>query len=246
MPLLVPPHSTDFFSMSSTSASATSNASVMPNSNRNPLDDIDAFSTFADQDLTRLINAAATALRDRGLPPVPASLPPPPPVNVQHPRTADMWENARVKKIISSGLTPLYDGSSDQLIPTLNLINIRRRNEVWYSATFLTQDTATVDLVWQFSQAKLNVVLDQAKHLWTAADATTQSHTRGTQTYNNRLLGVFLLNLLTPEFAATLHSRIDPVYCADGPLLLVTMCQHIPPLIWLLLSLLKQRLGCLP
>jgi hypothetical protein len=32
-----------------------------------------------------------------------------------------MWENAKVEKIICSGLQPPYDRSSDKLIPTLNL-----------------------------------------------------------------------------------------------------------------------------
>jgi len=73
-----------------------------------------------------------------------------------------MWDNAKVEQIICAGLKPPYDGTADNLIPTLNLINVQRRNEVWYSATIIEQD------------GKYNL------------DATVRSHTRGTATYNNR------------------------------------------------------------
>jgi len=139
----------------------------------------------------------------------------------------DMWENAKVEQIICAGLKPAYDGTPDNLIPTLNLINIRRRNEVWNSATYILQGSEQVDLVTQFSKVKEETIINQAKKLWDTVDASTQSHTRGATTYNSRLLGLFLMNSLTPEFAALLHSRIDSKYCIDGSLLLHTMCQHI-------------------
>jgi hypothetical protein len=54
-----------------------------------------------------------------------------------------------------------------------------------------------------------------------------QSHTRGTLTYNAHLLGIFLTNPLTMDFAALIHTRIDDKYCANRPTLLHTMCHHI-------------------
>jgi len=42
-----------------------------------------------------------------------------------------------------------------------------------------------------------------------------------------RLFGVFLLNSLTADFAELIFSRIDQVYRMDGPLLFLTMCNHI-------------------
>jgi hypothetical protein len=38
--------------------------------------------------------------------------------------------------------------------------------------------------------------------------------------------GLFLMNSITNDFGSLLHSRIDSEYCSDGPLLLITMCQH--------------------
>jgi hypothetical protein len=213
---------------------------------------LDPFHAFGNQDLSNLINAAANALRSRGYPPPPppafqvspmpprqsSTIPPPPPRNPPSPlpenttmptvsRMPDMWENAKVEQIICAGLKPPYDGTADNLIPTLNLINIRRRNEVWYSATIIEQDGKYIDLITQFSQVKEATISQNSKLLWDNLDATVRSHTRGTATYNNRLLGVFLLNSLTADFAALLHSRIDTKYCSDGALLLHTMCQHI-------------------
>jgi hypothetical protein len=206
------------------------NQAVTPNDNRKSV--ADPFREFADLELTTLVSAAITALQARGLPFLPQFTQPRPSHTTPTPqifstpapskalsalpaprvkeRPSDMWDNAKVEQIICPGLKPLYDGSPEKLTPTMNLIIIRRRNEVWFPATFIVQDVAQIDLVMKFSQVKETTVLAQAKRLWSAPDANIQSHTRGTATYNNRLLGVFLMNSLTPEFAALLHARIDP------------------------------------
>jgi hypothetical protein len=125
--------------------------------------------------------------------------------NLPPPRPSDMWENAKVEHIICAGLKTTYDGSPNNLLPTLNLIHVRGTNEVWYPATFALQETETIDLILNFSKVKETTVLNQAKRLWDASNASLQSHTRGTDTNNNRLFGVFLMNSITPDLAATLH-----------------------------------------
>jgi hypothetical protein len=45
-----------------------------------------------------------------------------------------------------------YDGIPNNLIPTLNAIHIHRQNEVWFAATFITQDDIKLDIVHNFSQ----------------------------------------------------------------------------------------------
>ena len=214
----------------------------------------DPFHDFGDRELSTLVSAAIRALSARGIPPAPLfHLPPPvtpvaqrqvdmvpqalpdpprppaiaPPVIPVPTRQPDMWENAKVEQIICSGLKPAYDGSSERLLPTLSLIHIRRKNEVWHPATFIKDNGATIDLVQNFSQVTEAIVFAQARRLWSVPDASLQSHTRGTEIYNSRLFGVFLMNSLTPEFAALLHSRIDSQFCLDGPLLLFTMCQNV-------------------
>jgi hypothetical protein len=78
------------------------------------------------------------------------------------------------KQIACTGIKPLYDGSPQELIPTLNAIHIRSQNESWYRATFILQDGETLDLVRQFSKVKHNVVLNQARLLWADLDSNTQ------------------------------------------------------------------------
>jgi hypothetical protein len=152
----------------------------------------DPFHDFGDRELSTLVSAAIRALSARGIPPaphfqlpspvtpaaqrqinmVPPVMPDPPrpptivpPVLPATPRQPDMCENAKVEQIICSGLKPAYDGSSARLLPTLNLIHIRRKNEVWQPATFLTNNGATIDLVQNFSQVTEAIVLAQARRL---------------------------------------------------------------------------------
>ncbi len=176
------------------------------------------FSELNNDELFALVTLANKTLKERGA----ATTSP-----QANPKEPDIYDNAKFEQIACAGLQPKYDGTADKLIPILNLIHIRRQNEVWYCATFLQQEGQSIDLVRQFSKVTSATVLQRAQDLWGAAGAATQHHTRGSATYNARLLGVFLMNSLTNDFAALLHSRIDPAYSSDGPLLLHTMCTHI-------------------
>lgn len=179
----------------------------------------DTFSDLNDDKLQVLTNLAINTLRNRGIHgtnvPSPAS------------KIPDVFDNAKYEQIACTGIKPPYNGSSQDLIPTLNMIHFRRQNEVWCSATFITQDGKNLDLIRNFSQAKHDVILTQAKVLWDSEDSVTQRHVRGTKTYNARIFAVFLMNSVTPDFATLLQSRIDPAYSLDGPLLFFTMCTHI-------------------
>ncbi len=70
----------------------------------------------------------------------------------------DIFDNAKYEQIACNGLQPKYDGSPDELIPTLNTMHIQHQNEAWYVATFLIQDGSPIDLVWQFSQVRQETV----------------------------------------------------------------------------------------
>jgi hypothetical protein len=209
--------------------------------------DTSSIRDLGDEDLCALATDTLSAMRTRGLPPpeVPilhfgslASSSPP-----NHRRTysgpvgfsssvgaklmPDIYANAHFEQIACAGLATKFDGSSEQLIPTLDLIHIRRINEVWNSATYIKRNGVMIDLIHNFSKVTLADVQHQAKMLWATSDVEILRHTRGTATYNARLFGIFLLNSLTPDIAALLFSRIDQTYCMDGPLLFITMCQHI-------------------
>jgi hypothetical protein len=174
---------------------------------------------MTDEELVNLMSVAASTLRDHGSP---SFLPP-----SQSLKVPDVFDNVKYEQIACAGLKPHYDGSPQELMPTLNAIHIRRQNEAWYPATFILQDGKELDLIRHFSRVHVTTVLDQAKLLWDVPESMTQRHTHGTKTYNSRLFALFLTNSITPSFASLLHSQIDPKYCNDGPLLLLIMCLHI-------------------
>jgi hypothetical protein len=177
------------------------------------------FDQLDDNELCVLATMALNTIRQRGIPHVFPLL--------QQPKQPDMFDNAKIEHIICAGLKPPYDGSPEKLLSTLNLIQIRRTNEIWYPATFMDQDHEKVDIVQHFSKLNEATVKERAVALWNDPDASTQCHQRGTPMYYACLLGVFLMNSITNEFALLLHSRIDHAYSSDGPLLLYTMCSHI-------------------
>jgi hypothetical protein len=178
------------------------------------------FDDLDDNELCVLATMALSTIKQRGIPHVL-------PFQQQHTKQPDMLENAKIEQIICSGLKPQYDGSPEKLLPILNLIHIRRKNVVWYPATFIIQDNETIDIVNHFSKIQETTIKDCASTLWDSPDASIQCHTRGTPTYYARLLGVFQMNSITNDFALLFHSHIDQAYSSDGPLLLYTMCSHI-------------------
>lgn len=54
------------------------------------------------------------------------------------------------------------------------------------------------------------MIQKKAVELWDNQDALVTRHTRGTETYNSRLLALLLMNSLTADVAAMLHGHIDP------------------------------------
>jgi hypothetical protein len=177
------------------------------------------FNDLNDEELQVLTNLALNALKNRGIlypPPIPPT-----------PKPPDIFDNANYEQIACACLQPTYNGSPDELILTLNMIHIRHLNKVWYAAMFLFQGNSNIDLVRRFSQVKQETVQNKARELWDNPNSMTLRHTREMETYNSRLLALFLTNLLTADFAALLHSQIGPIYSTDGPTLLFTMCNHI-------------------
>jgi hypothetical protein len=151
----VVPTSTDINSILGTST-------VTPRHQRARTPNDELFSELGDRDLSAIIQAAALALQNRGCPLPPSLLPH---ASLAGPssfpqRVPDMWDNAKVEQIICASLKQVYDSSQENLLPTLNLIQIRRKNEVWCPATYLLQYSKTVDLVQQFSQVREETVLN--------------------------------------------------------------------------------------
>jgi hypothetical protein len=88
---------------------------------------------LADTKVQHLLSLTLEAMRVRGLS-IPCELTSS--SSVRH----DMYNNTCFTQIACIGLTQKYDGSPDNLIPTLNLTHIRHLNEVWGAATYFTQN----------------------------------------------------------------------------------------------------------
>jgi hypothetical protein len=160
------------------------------------------FSDLDDDELFVLASLASKTLRDHG-----STL-----TNIVTPedKGPNMFDNAKFEQIACAGLQPKYDGTAAQLIPTLNAIHIRQNNEVWYSATFLIQDSTKLHLIQHFSKAKHDVILQQAAVLWDNPNSVTQRHICGTETYKSRLLALFLMNSITKNWHVFCIAELIP------------------------------------
>ncbi len=138
------------------------------------------------------------------------------------PKVLDIFDNAKFEQVACAGLQPKYNGSPDELIPTLNAIHFQHQNKVWYAATFLIQNGQFIDLLCHLSRITQDTIKNKAKELWDNQDSLTLRHTRGTEMYNSRLLAVFLINskifwhyyiaILTPSTVQTvLHCYLQCV-----------------------------------
>ncbi len=104
----------------------------------------DNFKDLNNDELQVLVSLAINTLRDRGVS-LPSTL-------QAVPKQPDIFDNAKFEQIACAGLSSKYDGSPDNLIPTLNAIHIRRQNEVWITATYIMQDGKQLDIVRNFSE----------------------------------------------------------------------------------------------
>jgi hypothetical protein len=78
-----------------------------------------------------------------------------------------------------------------------------------------------IDPIKDFSKVTLETAKLHAKTLRDPPDAATLCHTRGANHYHSRLFALFLHNMMTPSFAALIHSRVDQItvwmahYCSS-------------------------------
>jgi hypothetical protein len=124
-------------------------------------------------------------------------------------------------------LKPAYDGSSEQLIPFLNRLDIRRQDEGWYPITFLTIQYNKYDLIRHFTKIDESVMLQEAKIRWTSTTLAVDKHTIDHPTYNARVLARLLLGSVTDDFCILIINRIPQEYRNDGPLILWIICNNV-------------------
>lgn len=108
----------------------------------------------------------------------------------------------------------------------MNVIHIRHQNEVLHVATLLLEDNQSI--IWFIISLKFVQKWSSRKQKIYGLIKKTLVllRSRGTETYNSRILALFLMNSMTADFAAMIHSCINPKYSLDGSFLLFTMCAH--------------------
>jgi hypothetical protein len=105
----------------------------------------------------------------------------------------EYYNNAKYEDIISKPIKLLYDGSSEQLIPFLNRLDIQRQDKGWYPITFLSIHGTRYDLIRHFATIDESVLLQEAKVRWTSSHVSTDKHTIVHPTFNARVLARLLM-----------------------------------------------------
>jgi hypothetical protein len=143
------------------------------------------------------------------------------------PKPPEYYNNAKYEDIISKPIKPPYDGSSEQLIPFLNRLDIRRQDKGWYPITFLTIHGIKYDLIRHFAKIDESIMLQEAELRWSSPHVSVDKHTIDHSTFNARVLARLLLGSVTDEFCIIIISRISQEYRNDGPLILWIICNNI-------------------
>jgi hypothetical protein len=139
----------------------------------------------------------------------------------------DYYNIAKYEDIICKGLKPLYDGSSKNLIPFLNRLNIRRQDESWYPSTIINVGSTSFDLTREFAKIQEADIIRTAESRWKSLTISEDKLKLDHLAYNARVLGRLLMASITDEFSLTIVNRIPQDLRNDGPLILWTICNHI-------------------
>ncbi len=135
-------------------------------------------------------------------------------------KTPEYYNTAKYEDLISKPIKPVYDSSSEQLVPFLNWLDIPRQDEGWYPITFITIHNNKYDLISDFTKIDKSVMLQEAKLHWTSPTLTIDKHSIDHPTFNAWILACLLLGSITDDFCITVINRVVQEYRNDGPLLL--------------------------
>jgi hypothetical protein len=108
--------------------------------------------------------------------------------------------NAKNEAICCRPIVPLYDGTEADLMPFLLCLDIRRQDEGWAPATYITIGSKRYDLTLEFLQVTEEDVLANAKLRWNVPTVLEDKHIIGHDTCNARLLANCLLVSISTDF----------------------------------------------
>jgi hypothetical protein len=88
-------------------------------------------------------------------------------------KVPDFHALAKYKDIITKPIKLAYDGITDNFIPFLNWLDIRRQDESWCPATYLKINDHTYNLLHNFTEIDESVILVEANSIWTSPQCST-------------------------------------------------------------------------
>jgi hypothetical protein len=137
------------------------------------------------------------------------------------------FNNAKYEDICCRPIKPLYDGSEADLMPFLLGLDIRRQDEGWAPATYISIDDRIFDLTYEFAYVTELDVSALAKQRWTATTVNTDKHTVGHDTCHARLLAKCLMASIPSDLILTILNRLLPKYRNDGTYVLWAIANNI-------------------
>jgi hypothetical protein len=142
-------------------------------------------------------------------------------------QTHAYYNNAKYEEITCKPLKPSYDGSEDNLMTFLTRLDVRRQNEGWAPATYITIDGKRIDLCIHFAQVDADQAKDAATLRWNSHTIQMDKHTIGHDTCNSRQLAIVLMGSITEALSLIILHRIPRELCNDGTYILWTICNNV-------------------
>jgi hypothetical protein len=137
------------------------------------------------------------------------------------------YNNAKYEEICCRAMKPLYDGSKEELMPFFTRLDIRRQDEGWAPATYVTTDDKTYNLTYKFAHVTEQMVTTIATTRWSAPTVHEDKHTITHTTCQSRLLAKRLLASLTSSIAFTIINRIPQQFQNDGTFVLWALTNNV-------------------
>jgi len=141
--------------------------------------------------------------------------------------TPAYFHNAKYEDISCRGIKLIYNGSEDDLMPFLLRLDIRRQDEGWSPATYVSVENKSYDLTFEFAHVTEDVIANTAKARWMSPTVNVDKHTIDHDTCQSRLLAKCLLNSITSDLTVTILNRIPQAYRNDGTYILWSLSNNI-------------------
>jgi hypothetical protein len=141
--------------------------------------------------------------------------------------TPAYFHNAKYEDISCRGIKLIYNGSEDDLMPFLLRLDIRRQDEGWSPATYVSVENKSYDLTFEFAHVTEDVIANTAKARWMSPTINVDKHTIDHDTCQSHLLAKCLLNSITSDLTVTILNRIPQAYRNDGTYILWSLSNNI-------------------